>query len=109
MEFGATLSRKTRPGSYVRGRWIPGSEVTDTIDGTVQPAPGKVRSQIPQGLDSTSALLLLTETELSSVEAEGAARADQVQWYGDWYTIVSAADWQSTELAHHAYVMALPD
>lgn len=109
MSFRKPLTRTQRSGGdYSRGKWAGESETTSTIYGSIQPATGRQRSNVPEGYDSTSALECITDTELTIAEAEG-QRGDVITWNGDEYEVVGREPWQNDVLNHYAYILALPD
>lgn len=109
MGFRKALSRKARTGgAYVNGVWAGESETTTTIQGSVQPTTGRQRDNIPEGYDSPSALLVITDTKLVTADAEG-QRGDRIQFDGEWYAVVNREPWQNDVLNHYAYVIALED
>lgn len=109
MSFRKPLTRRARTGGYAGGYWIDGSDTDTTIYGSVQPTTGEQRSNVPQGYDSASAQLLVTDTQLDTAEAEGNKRADQVQYRTKWYVVTVREAWQNDVINHYAYIIALPD
>lgn len=110
MSWRKPLMRRARTGDYVGGYWVDDApDVDTTIEGSVQPANGRERSNVPQGYDSTSAHLLITDTELNTADAEGNRRPDQIQFRSEWYTVVRREPWQNDVINHYAYIIALPD
>ena len=109
MGFRKALTRRQRTGTYTGGYWVDSSPPTDTtIEGSVQPANGRERANVPQGYDSTSAQLLMTDTQLNTADAEG-NRSDQIQYNSEWYVVLTRERWQNDVLNHYAYLIALPD
>lgn len=109
MGFRKPLTRRVRTGSHVSGYWVDDPETDTTIEGSVQPAPGRERSNIPEGYDSTSAQELFTDSELNTAEAGGNQRPDQILYRNEWYVVLRKAPWQNDVLNHYEYVIALPD
>jgi hypothetical protein len=75
----------------------------------MHPAPGKVREQVPEGLDSTTAMVLITDTPLNTVETAANGKADQVLWEGSWFRVVSEEPGQNTVIPHYSYGVAIED
>lgn len=109
MGFREPLTRRVTTGGYVRGRWNENTPVDSTIFGSMHPAPGKVREQVPEGLDSTTAMVLITETRLNTVETAANGKADQVQWEGMWLRVFSEESGQNNVIPHYSYGVAAED
>ena len=110
MSFGGPLTRRARAGAYdaADGYWKDEAPVDTTIDGSVQPTTGRQRSNLPDGYNSTSALLIITDTLMTTADQAG-TRPDQVKYNSEWYVVITREPWQNDILNHYAYVVALPD
>jgi hypothetical protein len=110
MGFRKPLTRRSRTGGYTGGYWVDDAPPVDTtIEGSVQPAPGRVRDNIPEGYDSTSAQLLITDALLVTAEAGGNQRPDQIEYNSEFYVVLRRERWQNDVLNHYEYTIALPD
>lgn len=87
-------------GSYIQGVWQGDSPTPFTIQASVQPAPDKVRKNLPEGYDIDSAMQLFTDTELH-VAQRGSQQSDTVTILGEEYHIVAIERWRNDVIPHY--------
>lgn len=98
---------RTSGGQYVEGVWQEGSEVSFTVNVSVQPSAPDDMESLPEGRRQRRAYTLFGDKDLRGVED---GNPDQVEIDGDRYEVSSVQYWRNTILPHvKSVVTRLPD
>jgi hypothetical protein len=89
-------------------------EITTTLDSTftvtaeVQPAPGEVRDDLPEGYRTTRLMKLFTSSALRILEVKTQAPGDVVEYQGDDWEVIQGKDRSTWDVpvAHRWYIIA---
>jgi hypothetical protein len=87
----------TRPtaGSYVSGRWVPGSTGAVTVIASVQPDRARPDEllHLPEGDRAREGIRLYTDTHLYTSDEASGTPADLVEWQGEQWEVVRVESW----------------
>jgi len=89
------------------GYFSDGTPADIPITASVQPAPGDVRKNVPEGYDTDSTFVLFTSTELITA-TEGGDTQDQITLFGQVYDVIQVDKWQNDVISHYRCVVARP-
>jgi hypothetical protein len=104
-----TVTRYTGAAYNVaNGEWSGGSSAQIAITASVQPANDKARENLPEGYDTSSVILLITDTELQPATS-GGQQSDTVAIEGEDYHVTAVERWQNAVIPHYTATVALPD
>jgi len=89
--------------SIVKGRHVPGSDSTTSINITasVQPLTGNEISTLPENRRSTSSYKIFTETELKITNSATGLKPDRVTLFGNLCEIIRVQAWQNGLIPHY--------
>jgi len=74
------------------GAWIPGAESTFEIDAVIQNATPTDLLVLPEGERTTESIKIHTTTLLATASETNGTAADEIEYKGGLYKIMSAAD-----------------
>ncbi len=80
-----------RPGAWVGGRWVPGTEYRVRAYGTVTVATTRDLEQVPEGDRVKGMMCFYSDREIFTTREEGTS--DEPEWRGERYRIVQVAPW----------------
>jgi len=89
--------------SIVKGRHVPGSDITSTINITcsAQPITGKEMETLPENRRNTSAYTVFTETELQTTNDATGLKPDRLTLFGKVCEIIQVQPWQNGLINHY--------
>lgn len=89
--------------SIVKGRHVPGSDATSTINisASVQPLSGSEISTLPENRRETSSYKIYTETELKTASGSENLKPDRLTLYGKLFEIIQVKGWQNGLIPHY--------
>jgi hypothetical protein len=104
---GATyVVRRAGSGSYVDGIFVPAVETTSSIEAFVQPMSGQDLLQLPEGHHADEVRLVMTATELRSLDQDSARAADIVEIDGVDWRVVEVARWDFDGDTHYEVIVS---
>lgn len=80
-------------GSYVDGRWVPGTETDETIYANVQPTEGEDLNRVPEGRRNLETISIWTDSVLANVNVVTKEQPTQISWNGKRYEIDYLKNW----------------
>jgi len=89
------------PSTSVKGRTSPGTETPFQFTSSVQPASGKEKLTLPEGVREKNVLRLYTSTLLKSVSEKNNTRADIITIDGDEFEVIRVLPWQNNVIPHY--------
>jgi hypothetical protein len=92
---GSYLVTRSTAGTFVKGRYVPGSTETVTIKGSLQPLRGKEIKMIAEGERIQDHFTFYSDKPLVIINTKTFADADKVAINGDTYRVVGVESWQS--------------
>jgi hypothetical protein len=110
--FGSTqiTMRFYKPGSRVKGAWVPGPTVEIRFRGTVNNSPGKVLELLPEGKRSIDAISVFAPINLNFTPADSEQQrdGDLLIWEGRKYEVQIARKCNShpVKMMHHWELVA---
>ena len=90
-------------GSYVDGRYVPGTASVLSIKALIQPAGHLEVMRLPEGERDRKTIAIYTRTPLVHAVANGPP-SDRIAWRGDIFEISSIDEWN--EYAGFTYALA---
>lgn len=99
-----TLKRKAA-GTYVNGRWVPGSVTTSSIRATVEPMKPQELQILPEGLRSRLPIYIYTNEELKTASVADSKEPDILTYNDLDYEVHQVQNW--TQMIPHFKVMCL--
>jgi hypothetical protein len=94
LDIEAITVRRTAPGTYVAGRYVPGSAQNVTVTANIQPLNGKELLQLAEGDRQRQALKVYTAFALEN--GDEVARAD-----GNRFEVQAVEDWTVFAQPHY--------
>ena len=89
-KFAQLFTVHRKPGSWVAGRWVPGTEQTLTFYGVVVPVSPKELMQLPEGDRVTGMMAFYSTSEIFSTHTDGTpGTSDEIEWKGKRYRVVN--------------------
>lgn len=97
-----TVTREAA-GSYgaADGEWDPGASTSFTLVGSLQPASGRDRKNLPEGMATGDVRVLYSETEVRTASDRTKIPADAVTVDGEVYEVVHVEPWGGTLIPHY--------
>lgn len=90
----ATLIRRSAPGTYVKGRWKPGTvSAPVSIACSIQPISGKTLERLPEGQRVGDLRVMYTETEVFMANEISQTKSDLVDFKGRRYEVELVEQW----------------
>ena len=89
-----SVSRATA-GSYVAGRWVPGTPTFTIVGAVVQPLSGRELKPLPEGFHAENTRKLYSKSELfAATEGDTGKEADRITIGAEQWDVFSVAHWQ---------------
>lgn len=96
-----TVTRKT-PGSYINGKWVPGSSSTFSIQTSWQPATGKDLEVLEEGKRQTVTYKAYPVEEIRAADPLTESEGDMITGLdGYQYEVIMVAPNQNNLIEHH--------
>jgi hypothetical protein len=86
--------KRTAPGSFVNGIYVPGAETSSTIIASVQPMSSMEMENYPELQRSSEVLKLYCAEELQVAKESTGAVADKIVMRGKTYQVQRVEPWQ---------------
>ena len=98
-------------GSYVQGRWTPGTPAVIQFSASVQPLRGKELEALPEGRRQAAAFKLYTDFKLLTVNNQGQKNPDVIvnPIDGLKYEVLQVFPWQNGVLSHYKAIIAISE
>ena len=84
---------RTAAGTYTSGVWTPGATTDTTIMMSVQPLKGFEIQILPEGDRAKGSIRLKMDDPFQITDETAYTTADEVQYDGHWYKIISSEKW----------------
>lgn len=104
--FPHNIQVERHPGSYSRGRWVPGSSQLVAIVGSVQPVTGKDTEFLPENRRDTGLVKVYSNEPLEVSHEGGTSRGDVVIWAGKRWEVVQELVYANGLIDHYKYLAA---
>jgi hypothetical protein len=98
-----TVTRQS-PGTYVQGRYTPGTESTFTVVASVQPVTGRDLQDLPEGQYANEVKKLYTAVELRTRHPD--SEPDRINIYGETYTVIQVNRWDGFGDKHYKVLVS---
>lgn len=100
-----TITR-TAAGSYVSGLFVAGSQLTLTIQASVQPVSGEDLKPLPEGRRLDDYVKVYTDSDLQMLQESTGKQPDRLTWRGHTYECISADVRQMGVISHFKYIFS---
>jgi hypothetical protein len=107
-----TLKRVTGPSDIVDGIYQNAARGSVTFTGSVQPITGRELLDLPEAQRTREPKMVITETELKTLDKTAGTAADIVEYEGEDYEVTKVealAEWDGAGLAHYEVTMLKKD
>lgn len=88
-----TVENFDTPGQRINGRWANPASVTAAMTASVQPASGRSKQLLSEGLRNTDAIEVWATSELLPLKRAEGKPPSLVHWKGDKYSVEVLEDW----------------
>lgn len=107
MFFPMILHRFSGDARNEEGRDVTPTDSTSDIVGSLQPSPGRADRFLDRGISVSDVRLLITPERDIRVATEGANAqlADQIEFNGELFTVLTAEPWDFLDIEHGEYVV----
>lgn len=101
-----TLSvERVAPGSYVRGKFVPGGPTTFSIKTSWQPATGRELEALPEGMRQSTVFKGYPSTEVKTADPKTLQAEDVITGPdGGSYRVVLVGPWQNALINHYKFM-----
>lgn len=84
---------RSAPGSYDKGRYVPGATTELEIVASVQPAGGRDLQRLPEGQRTRETIAVWSPNEIRTANDAAGAAADRIEWQGRTYEVQLVEPW----------------
>ncbi len=102
--------KRSSPGEYVEGRFVPGAETEIKVIASVQQASPNEIKMFPEGRRTGELKVVYTEIELIPTNETKQTKGDSFEYKGNIYEVHKVEDWSDdTDLPHFKSFCAKQD
>lgn len=90
-------------GSFVKGKWVDGTESSTTYSLNCQPVTGKELETLSIGAKNIGKIKVYGDIELNITDEKTQQVGDKIVFFGKDYELISKEKWQSDLINHYKY------
>lgn len=102
---GDYLVRRSKPGTYVKGRYVPGEQEEITVGGSLQPTSARELKIVEEGARLKQYWKFYTDEPILLSSARTLADSDYIIVNGEQYRAMSREEWNNTDLDYFLTVI----
>lgn len=89
-------------GSYVKGKWVPGTTVETLFKGTWQPTSGQALELLPEGKRNKETYTCYAPIDISftTFDPVSNSEGDNIQLDGKLFEVITASKWNNGIINH---------
>ena len=96
---------RSKPGTYVKGRYVPGAKSKIKVSGSLQPTNARELKLPEEGTRFKQFWKFYTDEPVLLVSARTLADSDYVEINGEQYRAMSLTTWQGTDLDYFMTIL----
>lgn len=97
--------KRSGPGKYVKGRYVPGETVDIVVEGSMQPTTARELKLPEEGNRLRQFWKFYTDREILLNSPKSLADSDHIMVNGDSYRAMSLTSWQGTRLDYFMTIL----
>ena len=97
--------KRQSAGSYIKGKWVPGSLVDIVSSGTKQPMSGEEMQSLPEGRRERKSFKMYLDTEVYTSRSSLNCGPDTIDFNGETFEVVQVLPYGSGLINHFKVIV----